>query len=93
MLILTRRIGEKLVIAEKVTVTILGVKGNQVSMGIEAPVEIKIHREEIFRKIQAQNNPTALTRNKTPVVKKKTAAAAKTRETLVLKSRKKLIGL
>jgi carbon storage regulator len=93
MLILTRRIGEKLVIGEKVTVTILGVKGNQVSMGIEAPVEIKIHREEIFRKIQAEKNPTALTRKKMPIAKKKTAAATKTRETLVLKSKKRIIGL
>jgi len=48
MLILTRRIGEKLTVGGNVTVTILGVKGNQISVGIEALPEIKIHREEIL---------------------------------------------
>ena len=54
MLILTRRVGEKLVIGENVTVTVLGVKGNQIRIGIDAPREVQVHREEIFRRIQRE---------------------------------------
>jgi len=51
MLVLTRRVGEKLVIGDDVTVSVLGVKGNQIRVGIEAPLEVQVHREEIYRRI------------------------------------------
>ena len=56
MLILTRRVGETLMIGNDVSVTVLGVKGNQVRIGVDAPKEIAVHREEIFRRIQAEQD-------------------------------------
>ncbi len=52
MLILTRRVGEAVVIDEEVTVTVLGVKGNQVRIGVNAPKNVSVHREEIFERIK-----------------------------------------
>jgi carbon storage regulator len=52
MLILTRRVGETLMIGDEVTVTILGVKGNQVRVGINAPKSVAVHREEIYERIK-----------------------------------------
>ena len=54
MLILTRRVGETVVIGDDVTVTVLGVKGNQVRLGVNAPKEIAVHREEIFERIKRE---------------------------------------
>lgn len=59
MLILTRRVGESLMIGDDVTVTVLGVKGNQVRIGVNAPKEVAVHREEIYEKIRAENGDEA----------------------------------
>ncbi|MBD3669409.1 MAG: carbon storage regulator CsrA [Gammaproteobacteria bacterium] len=56
MLILTRRVGETLVIGDDVQVTVLGVKGNQVRLGINAPKDVSVHREEIYDRIQQEKD-------------------------------------
>ena len=55
MLILTRRVGETLMIGNDISVTVLGVKGNQVRIGVTAPKEVAVHREEIFQRIQTED--------------------------------------
>jgi len=54
MLILTRRVGEALMIGDDISISVLGVKGNQVRIGIDAPKEVSVHREEIFKRIKTE---------------------------------------
>jgi len=61
MLILTRRVGETLMIGDEVTVTVLGVKGNQVRIGINAPKDVSVHREEIYEEIRQENRASVAT--------------------------------
>lgn len=59
MLILTRRVGEAVMIGDEVTVTVLGVKGNQVRVGVNAPKSVSVHREEIYERIQREEKGAA----------------------------------
>ncbi|MDP9009057.1 MAG: carbon storage regulator CsrA [Pseudomonadota bacterium] len=60
MLILTRRVGEAVMVGDDVTVTIIGVKGNQVRIGISAPKNVAVHREETYERIQRAQHPAPL---------------------------------
>ncbi len=65
MLILTRRVGESVMIGDDVTITVLGVKGNQVRIGVNAPKDVAVHREEIYERIQKeQDAPVEATEDK-----------------------------
>jgi len=61
MLILTRRVGETLMVGDDVTVTVLGVKGNQVRIGVNAPKDVAVHREEIYERIRQEQGQTGNT--------------------------------
>jgi carbon storage regulator len=66
MLILTRRIGETLMIGNDIIVTVLGVKGNQVRLGVGAPKDVAVHREEIYRRIQKEQEGEVADRSGEP---------------------------
>ncbi len=61
MLILTRKLGESITIGDDIRVSVLGIRGRQVRLGIEAPVKVVVHREEIYVKIQAENRKASKT--------------------------------
>ncbi len=67
MLILTRRVGETVMIGNEVTVTVLGVKGNQVRIGVNAPKDVAVHREEIYERIKREEDLD--TRSGSPISK------------------------
>ncbi len=67
MLILTRRISESVIIGDDVKITVLGVKGNQVRLGIDAPKEVSVHREEIYERIQQEKGGPEGVSSKPPV--------------------------
>jgi carbon storage regulator len=60
MLILTRRVGEKLMIGDDISVTVLGVKGNQVRIGVHAPENVSVHREEIYQRILSERESSRI---------------------------------
>ena len=59
MLILSRRVGETLMIGDEVTVTVLGVKGNQVRIGVNAPKDVAVHRQEVYERIAKEHSASA----------------------------------
>lgn len=78
MLILTRRVGETIVIGDDVIVTVLGIKGNQVRIGINAPKDVSVHREEIYQRIQQEKNTTPKQEEPAPVAAAPVAAPTTT---------------
>lgn len=66
MLIVTRRVGETVMIGDDITVTVLGVKGNQARVGVNAPKEVAVHREEIYEKIKRQQGQPQSKSDKQP---------------------------
>jgi len=74
MLILTRRVGETVMIGNDVTVTVLGVKGNQVRVGVNAPRDVAVHREEIFERIKREEHDGSSAGTTTPTTTARTAS-------------------
>jgi len=69
MLILTRRVGETVIIGNDVDVTVLAVKGNQVRLGVKVPREVSVHREEVFQRISGEQDPGGgVGRTRRPIV-------------------------
>lgn len=75
MLILTRRVGETIVIGDEVIITVLGIKGNQVRIGINAPKDVSVHREEIYQRIQKEKEEKSSSASAAAPAPKKEEAA------------------
>lgn len=75
MLILTRRVGETVMVGDEVTVTVLGVKGNQVRLGINAPKHVAVHREEIYERIKHEGPDKSTSESKGATAHRVTAAS------------------
>lgn len=89
MLILTRRVGETIVIGDDVIITVLGIKGNQVRIGINAPKDVSVHREEIYQRIQNEKKEAPAAAASAPVLKKDDAPVAAPVTTTTTTIRKK----